>query len=60
MADYAAANAYMDAYAMKRSKTGRKTVSVNLATWKHVGMSVRHGVNKDTLFHALEKEGVSP
>lgn len=57
MADYAAANAYMDAYAMKRSKTGRKTVSVNLATWKHVGMSVRHGVNKDTLFHALEKEG---
>ena len=40
-ADYAAANAYMDAVAVRGRGAGRRIVALSLPTWRDIGMAVR-------------------
>nr|WP_154958149.1 SDR family NAD(P)-dependent oxidoreductase [Paenibacillus xylanexedens] len=49
-ADYAAANAYLDAFARKRSAAGKPTVSINWPSWRDTGMAVRYKVDLDNGF----------
>ncbi len=51
--DYAAANAFMDAYASYRSRRGDRTLSVNWTTWKDTGMAFESGHAFDTIFKTL-------
>ncbi|MCX7923163.1 MAG: amino acid adenylation domain-containing protein [Clostridia bacterium] len=51
--DYTAANAFMDAFAAYRSKSGKRTVTINWPAWKETGMAYDYGVNHDTIFKAL-------
>ncbi|CAG0937721.1 phthiocerol/phenolphthiocerol synthesis type-I polyketide synthase D [Thermoflexales bacterium] len=66
-ADYAAANAFMDAFAQRRAtRQGTYTVSINWDTWQQVGMAVNMEVppemrliHEQTLHSGLEPdEGV--
>ncbi|WP_366293241.1 SDR family NAD(P)-dependent oxidoreductase [Paenibacillus sp. AN1007] len=54
--DYSAANAYLDALAYARSKSGLKTLSINWSSWKEAGMSVDYGFNVDAITKALPTE----
>lgn len=46
--DYAAANAYLDAYAAyRRKKRGHPTISMNWPAWRDTGMAVQYGVHLD-------------
>lgn len=51
--DYAAANAFLDAYSKFRSIRNKKTLSINWVVWKETGMGVEFGVNADGAFKAL-------
>lgn len=51
--DYAAANAYLDAFAWYRNGRGRRALSVNWVAWKEAGMSVEHRFTYDTIFKAI-------
>ncbi|WP_438431722.1 SDR family NAD(P)-dependent oxidoreductase [Gorillibacterium sp. sgz500922] len=51
--DYAAANAYLDAYARYRRNTGKKTLVINWVAWRDTGMAVDYGVNADGTFKAI-------
>lgn len=51
--DYVAANAYLDAFAALRNKQGKRTLTVNWATWKETGMAKDSGFNIDTIFKAM-------
>ncbi|WP_438431721.1 SDR family NAD(P)-dependent oxidoreductase [Gorillibacterium sp. sgz500922] len=51
--DYVAANSYMDAYASYMNGQGRNSLTVNWVSWKDAGMSVRYGINVDTIFKAI-------
>jgi amino acid adenylation domain-containing protein len=53
MGDYVAANTFQDAYAAYRSRTGRKTLTINWVVWRDTGMGVDFGVNIDGVFKAL-------
>jgi len=58
--DYVAANAYLDAFAQYRKLLGRPATVIDWVAWRDVGMSVRHGVNRDAFFKAiLREEGVA-
>ncbi len=48
--DYTAANAYLDAFAARRSRRGSRTVSVNWTDWLDTGMAADHGVQRDQGF----------
>ena len=37
---YASANAFLDSFALRRSGTGSRTISINWDTWKEAGMAV--------------------
>ncbi|WP_068773800.1 non-ribosomal peptide synthetase [Paenibacillus sp. FJAT-26967] len=50
---YTAGNSYLDIFAANRSLEGKKTVTVNWATWLEVGVAVDYGVNVDGLFKVL-------
>ncbi len=55
--DYAAANAYQDAFALYRCMLGRKTLSINWPAWKDTGMAVEYGVNTDgDIFRAIDSK----
>lgn len=54
--DYAAANSYLDSYAAYRSKTGKKTVTVNWPAWRETGMAFERGTNVDGAFKAISTE----
>ena len=54
--DYTAANTYLDAYAVYRSKKGRPTLCINWQAWKDIGMAVDYGVNQDGVFKAISTE----
>ena len=54
--DYTAANTYLDAYAVYRSKKGRPTLCINWPAWKDIGMAVDYGVNQDGVFKAISTE----
>lgn len=52
--DYAAANAYLDAYAAVRSRRGKRTISINWPAWKETGMAVDYAIDIDhSVFKAL-------
>ncbi|GEC93048.1 type I polyketide synthase [Brevibacillus brevis] len=42
--DYAAANAFLDAYAAFRNSQGKRTLAINWPAWKETGMAVDYGV----------------
>lgn len=46
--DYAAANAYLDAFTSYRNLKGRRTLSINWTAWKDVGMAHDYGVQDDS------------
>lgn len=50
---YVAANSYMDAYGVYRSKKAKKTLAINWVAWKETGMAADSGVNLDGIFRAL-------
>ncbi len=55
--DYAAANAFLDSYALYRSMAGRKTLCINWPAWKETGMAVNYGVNIDgEIFRAIDNK----
>ncbi|MRN52278.1 type I polyketide synthase [Paenibacillus monticola] len=58
--DYAAANAYMDAYSMYRNKLGKRTLAINWSAWTETGMVTHLGITKkDVLFKSLRnREGL--
>lgn len=45
--DYAAANAYLDAFAAYKKLQGVKALTINWTAWKETGMAVDYGVNDD-------------
>lgn len=52
--DYAAANAYLDAYAAYRNMSKRNTVTINWVVWKETGMGIDFGLNeKELLFEPV-------
>ncbi|TQK75365.1 phosphopantetheine binding protein [Brevibacillus sp. AG162] len=52
--EYAAANAYLDAFAPARTKRGARTLTINWAVWRETGMGVEHGVvDQEHMFHPL-------
>ena len=60
--DYAAANAFLDAFARRRNAAGAWTVSVDWDTWREVGMAV--GAELPEVLRALDEErlrdGITP
>ncbi|MCR8981707.1 type I polyketide synthase [Brevibacillus laterosporus] len=48
--DYTAANAYLDAFTSLRNRHTGKTLTINWAAWKEVGMAVEYGANHDLGF----------
>lgn len=54
--DYVAANSFLDAYTSYRNHQGYPTYTVNWVSWKETGMSVRHGINRDSVTKALATE----
>lgn len=42
--DYAAANAFLDCFAVSRSRKGLRTLAINWPAWKETGMAVDYGV----------------
>lgn len=58
--DYTAANCYMETYSAYRQKNGLKTLVIDWASWKEIGMSVVFGINRDMIFKAiLTKQGIN-
>ena len=51
--DYTAANSYLDSFAACRSRQGKKTLTINWATWKETGMAAEYGFNFDTLYKTI-------
>ncbi|MDT8977088.1 SDR family oxidoreductase [Paenibacillus sp. chi10] len=51
--DYAAANAYLDAFAADRSRRGKRTLAINWPAWKETGMAVDHGVQDNGVLQAI-------
>ncbi|NFF81601.1 SDR family NAD(P)-dependent oxidoreductase [Clostridium botulinum] len=53
--DYSAANAFMDGYCNYRNKIRLRTISINWAAWKDIGMAFEHNSYKNNgLFNSLE------
>lgn len=48
--DYAAANAYLDAYAAGMCQRGRNAVSINWTGWSESGMAKKHGITGSGYF----------
>ncbi|WP_144687046.1 type I polyketide synthase [Acetivibrio clariflavus] len=55
-ADYAAANCYMDSFAVNRNRRGKKTCVIDWVAWKDTGMAAKNKVNIDTMFKAIKTE----
>jgi acyl transferase domain-containing protein/aryl carrier-like protein len=53
--NYAAANAYLDALAVRRSRKGMRTLSVNWGPWARIGLAARSGV-----VDRLAVDGIEP
>lgn len=52
--DYTAANAFMDSYSLLRNKEGKRTLSINWAGWKDIGMAAEFGVDAtESIFKLL-------
>lgn len=58
-ADYAAANALLDAYALEQQAAGRPVVSVGWDTWQGIGMADRGATGGDqSVVKGVETDGV--
>ncbi len=53
LSDYAAANAFLDAFAHQRSRRGR-TLAVNWPSWAEVGMAVDNSTSASAGFRSLQ------
>lgn len=53
---YAAANSYLDSFAAYRSKSGKKTLTINWVAWKNIGMASKVEFVNDTIFKAISAE----
>lgn len=53
LADYTAANSYLDSFSAYRRKKGKRTLSINWTIWKDTGMAADHGMNFDGIFKAI-------
>lgn len=51
--DYIAANSYLDSFTEYRNNKGRKTLTINWAAWKEVGMAVKYGIRDEGIFKML-------
>ncbi|EMS73662.1 SDR family NAD(P)-dependent oxidoreductase [Ruminiclostridium cellobioparum] len=52
--DYTAANTYLNSFAQRRNKAGKRTVSINWPGWKETGMTVDNNTTDDNFpFRAL-------
>jgi len=51
--DYTAANSYMDGFTHYRHKKNKRTLAINWAAWKEVGMAVDYGSNADGVLKAI-------
>lgn len=51
--DYAAANAYLDAFAWQRQRSGRRTLALNWPAWRETGMAASRHLGDEGLFRAL-------
>ncbi|QUH28423.1 SDR family NAD(P)-dependent oxidoreductase [Vallitalea guaymasensis] len=51
--DYVGANSYLDAFVDYRNARGDRTYVINWVSWKETGMSVRYGINVDTITKAI-------
>lgn len=52
--DYTAANAFMDAYAELRNRSGKKTIAIEWASWSETGMAVDYNLDlSSTWFKGL-------
>ncbi|GMQ56626.1 hypothetical protein AN1V17_10200 [Vallitalea sediminicola] len=51
--DYVGANSYLDAFVDYRNTRGDRTYVINWVSWKETGMSVRFGINVDTITKAI-------
>lgn len=51
--DYVGANSYLDAFTDYRNARGDRTYVINWVSWKETGMSVRYGINVDTITKAI-------
>ncbi len=51
--DYVAANAYLDAFAHYRRRSGGKTLTINWTTWKETGMAAATGAAVNTIFKTM-------
>ncbi|MBJ6364096.1 SDR family NAD(P)-dependent oxidoreductase [Paenibacillus sp. GCM10012307] len=51
--DYVAGNSYLDAFAAYRRKQASHALAINWVSWKEAGMSVRYGINVDSIYKAL-------
>lgn len=51
--DYVAANTFLDTFTDYRNARGERTYAINWVSWKETGMSVRYGINIDSITKAL-------
>ncbi|MVO98615.1 SDR family NAD(P)-dependent oxidoreductase [Paenibacillus lutrae] len=54
--DYAAANAYQEAYSEFRNQQGKRTIAIVWPAWIETGMAARHGVNLRDVFRPVTNE----
>ncbi|HEX3046819.1 MAG TPA: SDR family NAD(P)-dependent oxidoreductase, partial [Bacillota bacterium] len=56
--DYTAANSYQDAFAFKRRRRGKKTVTINWTQWSEVGMALDydHGNDQNGVFRPITNQ----
>lgn len=58
--DYAAANAFLDAYARSRWALGRPVIALDWTTWQRVGMAAELAVELGLVDETEERIGLSP
>ncbi len=54
LSDYAGANAFLDAFAQKRSRRGR-TLSINWPAWSEIGMAVDNADSASSVLRAMQR-----
>lgn len=51
---YAAANAFLDSFAVNRNKRGKRTILINWGPWKNIGMNIKYPSKGHFIFEPLE------
>lgn len=55
-ADYTAANAFMDSYALCNNSANRNIISINWPSWNDTGMAFDYGADIDTIYKPIDAE----